>query len=81
MCLTVDVTLCHCQAGYHVSFMSFMRVGFPFMLQSVTICTGWLLLLNSAGIWPNCDLPGRESLQECQDEAAEALTTGAAMHG
>ena len=81
MDLTVNVTLCHCQAGYHVSFMAFMKVGFPFMLQSVTICCGWLLLLNSAGVWVNCDLPGRETLQECMDERAAVLSTGAAMHG
>jgi hypothetical protein len=58
---------CRCclQAGYHVSFVSFMRVGFPFMLQSVTICTGWLLLLDGAGVWPNCDLESRCAGDDC----------------
>jgi Na+/H+ antiporter NhaD/arsenite permease-like protein len=39
------------KAGYHVSFMSFMRIGFPFMIQSVTITTVWMLFLNATGIW------------------------------
>ena len=77
ICLLVSVTVCHCQAGYHVSFMSFMRVGFPFMLQSVTICTGWMLLLNSMGIWANCDLQRDEFLEECRNDADAAL----ASHG
>lgn len=77
MNLTGTVTLCHlCQAGYHVSFIDFMKVGFPFMLQSVTICTLWLLALNSTGIWENCDLPGKEMLEVCIEEASEALVSG-----
>merc|ERR1712138_370096 len=39
------------KAGYHVSFMAFMRIGFPFMIQSVTITTVWMLFLNAIGMW------------------------------
>ena len=28
-----------------------MRIGFPFMIQSVTITTVWMLFLNATGIW------------------------------
>lgn len=55
--------------------MDFMKVGFPFMLQSVTICVGWMLVLNSAGVWENCDIPGAEALEECMEQAAQALVT------
>ena len=38
--------------GYHISFVDFMKIGFPMMLLCVTVATGWLLLLNYAGVWP-----------------------------
>lgn len=40
------------KAGYHISFVDFMKIGFPMMLLCVTVATGWLLLLHYAGVWP-----------------------------
>jgi len=41
------------KAGYHVSFLSFMKIGFPIMLECVLICTIWLLVLDRGlGVWP-----------------------------
>eukprot|EP01052_Picozoa_sp_SAG31_P000169 SAG31_NODE_5_length_43735_cov_42.922266_25_plen_82_part_00 len=40
------------KAGFHVSFIEFMKLGFPLMVICVTISTTWLLILHSAGVWP-----------------------------
>ena len=34
------------KAGHHVSFVEFMKLGFPLMLICVTISTTWLLFLH-----------------------------------
>ena len=62
MDLTINVSLYHCQAGYHVSFLLLWLATSPYDL-------------NAAGVWVNCDLPWREPLQECMNERAAVLST------
>jgi len=40
------------KAGYHISFISFMKVGMPIMLMCVVISTFWLLFLENVGAFP-----------------------------
>eukprot|EP01047_Picozoa_sp_COSAG01_P058622 COSAG01_NODE_6930_length_3434_cov_57.929257_6_plen_123_part_00 len=53
-CLPSLPSLCVAQAGFHVSFISFMKIGFPIMLECVLTCTIWLLVLDLGfDVWPN----------------------------
>ena len=40
------------KAGHHVSFVAFMKIGFPLMIICVAIMTCWLLFLHTCGVWP-----------------------------